>query len=372
MGASIIDHFSTLKDPRIERHKRHRLEDIIVLSICGVLSGAEGWEAIEHYGQAKLEWLRQFIPLEHGIPADDTIARVMSRLSAKGLQESFMNWVMAVSEATEGAIVAIDGKTLRRSFDRARGKSAIHRVSAWGSANGLVLGQLKTEEKSNEITAIPKLLEMLELKGCIVTIDAMGCQKDIAEQIIEQGGDYVLAVKGNQGQLHEAVVDFFKTAEAADFKGVPVDYYEDIDSGHGRIDIRRYWTTSELTTLPNRTQWAGLTSIAMMESERHIGDTFSLERRYYITSLDSNARQFGNAARGHWGVENCVHWTLDVTFREDECRIRRGEAAENLCTLRHFVLNLLKQEKTLKKSIKQKRLMAAWDDDYRAKVLFGQ
>jgi predicted transposase YbfD/YdcC len=372
MGASIIEHFAKLKDPRIERHKKHRLEDIIVSSICAVLSGAEGWEGIRHYGQAKLAWLRQFIPLAHGIPADDTIARVMSRLSAKGLQECFVSWVTAVSEATEGAVVAIDGKTVRRSFDRSRGKRAIHMVSAWSSANGLVLGQLKTEEKSNEITAIPKLLEMLEIKGCIVTIDAMGCQKEIAKQIIEQGGDYLLAVKGNQGTLEEAVVDFFETARAADFKGVPVDYHQDIDSGHGRIEVRRCWTSSDPSTLPHPEQWVGLTSIVLLESERHIGEKQSLERRYYITSLRSDAKHIGHAARGHWGVENTLHWTLDVTFREDECRIRRGEAAENLCTLRHFALNLLKQETTSKKSIKQKRLSAAWDDDYRAKVLFGQ
>jgi predicted transposase YbfD/YdcC len=212
-------------------------------------------------------------------------------------------------------------------------------------------------------------LDSLLLKGCIVTIDAMGCQREIAEKIIEKGGDYVLAVKGNQGQLQEAVIDFFETAKAVDFKGVSV---EDLDSGHGRIEVRRYWSTPELSTLPNAAHWAGLRSIAMVESERHIGEQYSRERRYYITSLKSNARQFGSAVRGHWGVENALHWTLDVTFREDECRIRRGEAAENLCTRRHFVLNLIKQEKTLNKSVKQKRLMAACDDDYRAKVLFGQ
>lgn len=371
MGASMVEHFLKLKDPRIERHKKHRLEDIIVLSICAVLSGAEGWEAIRDYGETKLEWLRRFIPLANGIPADDTIARVMSRLSAKGLQECFISWVTAVSEVTQGSVIAIDGKTARRSFDRSRGKQAIHMVNAWSSANGVVLGQLKTEEKSNEITAIPKLLEVLEIKGCIVTIDAMGCQKEIAQQIIEQGGDYLLAVKGNQGTLEAAVVDFFETAEAADFKGVPVDYHEAIDSGHGRIEVRRCWSSSVLNTLPHPEQWVGLTSIAMIESERHTGERMSLERRYYITSLQSDAQRTGHAARSHWGVENTLHWTLDVTFREDECRVRRGEAAENLCTLRHFALNLLKQETTLKKSIKQKRLRAGWDDNYRAKVLFG-
>lgn len=369
--ASIVAHFSTLEDPRIERHKKHNLVDILVLAICGVLSGAEGWEAIEEYGQTKLEWLRKFIPLENGIPAHDTIARVLSRISAKGLQECFSNWVNAVHRVSAGEGVAIDGKTVRRSFDKASRKGAIHRVSAWSSANGLVLGQMKTEEKSNEIIAIPKLLEILELKGCIVTLDAMGCQKAIAQSIIAKQADYVLAVKANQGQLHEAIVDFFHTARAADFKDVPYDYYEDTDAGHGRVEVRRYWTTSVLSTLPHPQEWVGLRIIGLAESERHIGEQVSIEQRYYIASLPSDARQFGRAVRHHWGIENSLHWVLDVTLREDECRIRRGEAAENLCTLRHFALNLLKQEKTLKKGIKQKRLKAGWDDNYRAKVLFG-
>lgn len=371
MDASIIKHFSILKDPRIERHKKHNLVDIIVLALGAVLSGAEGWEAIEEYGHAKLEWLRKFIPLGNGVPAHDTIARVLSRVSAKGLQECFLNWVRAVHRATEGPIVAIDGKRVRRSFDWGAGKGAIHRVSAWGSANGLVLGQLKTAEKSNEITAIPHLLELLELKGGIVTLDAMGCQTEIVEKIIEKGADYVLAVKGNQGHLYEAVVDFFDTAQRAHFQGVPFDYHEETESGHGRIEVRRYWTTPVLTPLPQVSQWAGLKIIGMAESERHLGDKLTVERRYYIASLKSEARQFGQAVRGHWGIENSLHWVLDVTLREDECRIRRGEAAENFCTLRHFAFNLLKQEKTMKKSIKQKRLKAGWDDTYRAKVLFG-
>src|SRR5919106_600257 len=370
MNASIIEYFSILKDPRIERHKKHKLVDIIVLAICAVLSGAEGWEAIEEYGHAKLEWLRKFIPLEHGVPTHDTIARALSRVSAKGLQESFLNWVRAVQQATEGQVVAIDGKGLRRSFDWGRGRGAIHRGSAGGSANGLVLGQLKTDAKSNEITAIPQLLELLELKGCIVTLEAMGCQTEIAEKIIEKGADYVLAVKGNQGQLHEAIVDFFDTAQGADFQGVPFDYHEETESGHGRIEVRRYWTTPVLTTLPQVSPWADLKIIGMVEAERHLGDKLTVERRYYIASLTSDARQCGQAVRGHWGLENSLHWVLDVTLREDECRIRRGEAAENFCTLRHFAFNLLKQEKTLKKSIKQKRLKAGWDDTYREGVVW--
>jgi predicted transposase YbfD/YdcC len=371
MNASIIEHFAILEDPRIERHKKHKLVDIIVLAICAVLSGAEGWEAIEEYGHAKLAWLRKFIPLENGVPTHDTIARVLSGVSAKGLQECFLNWVKAVQQATDGQVVAIDGKRVRRSLDWGRGKKAIHMVSAWGSANGLVLGQLKTDAKSNEITALPQLLELLELKGCIVTLDAMGCQTEIAEKIIEKGADYVLAVKGNQGHLYEAIVDFFETAPRAHFRDVPFDYHEETEGGHGRIEVRRYWTTPVLTTLPQASQWADLKIIGRVEAERHLGDKLTVERRYYIASLKSDARQFGQAVRGHWGIENSLHWVLDVTLREDECRIRRGEAAENFCTLRHFAFNLLKQEKTLKKSLKQKRLKAGWDDTYRAKVLFG-
>jgi predicted transposase YbfD/YdcC len=304
MNASIIEYFSILEDPRIERHKKHKLVDIIVLAICAVLSGAEGWEAIEEYGHAKLAWLRKFIPLENGVPTHDTIARVLSRVSAKGLQECFLNWVKAVQQATEGQVVASDGKRVRRSFDWGRGKGAIHRVSAWGSANGLVLGQLKTDAKSNEITAIPQLLELLELKGCIVTLEAMGCQTEIAEKIIEKGADYVLAVKGNQGQLHEAIVDFFDTAQGADFQGVPFDYHEETESGHGRIEVRRYWTTPVLTTLPQVSPWADLKIIGMVEAERHLGDKLTVERRYYIASLTSDARQCGQAVRGHWGIES--------------------------------------------------------------------
>jgi predicted transposase YbfD/YdcC len=339
------------------------------LVICAVVSGADGWESIERFGRTKQAWLKQYIALEHGIPAHDTIARVMSRLSAKGLQECFMNWVAAVNEVTEGQLIAIDGKTVRRSHDRRNRKSAIHMVSAWTSTHGVVLGQCKTDEKSNEITAIPALLDLLAIKGCVVSIDAMGCQKDIAKKIVAQEGDYELAVKGNQGHLEEAVIAAF--AEAQPGVSPAFDYHEELDKGHGRVEVRRYWTCSVDEGFELSAVWAGLSSLGMTESERHVGDKISCDRRYYIRSRPSDAQAFATAVRSHWGIENKLHWTLDVTFREDECRIRRGEAAENFCTLRHFVLNLLKQETTLKESIKQKRQQAAWDDDYRAKVLFG-
>jgi predicted transposase YbfD/YdcC len=369
MGTSIAEHFAKLPDPRIERHKKYPLEEIICLVICAVVGGADGWEAIEEFGRTKKAWLQQYLPLKNGIPAHDTIARVMSRISAKGLQECFMNWVSSVNEVTAGELIAIDGKTVRRSHDRRHRKSAIHMVSAWASTQGVVLGQCKTEEKSNEITAIPALLNLLAIKGCVVSIDAMGCQKEIAKQIVAQEADYELAVKGNQGQLEEAVISAFSEVTPKACAGF--DYHEEMDKGHGRVEVRRYWTCPVDEHFALRSLWAGLSSLGMTESERHLGDKVSIERRYYIRSRPSDAEAFAKAIRAHWEIENKLHWTLDVTFREDECRIRRGEAAENFCTLRHFVLNLFKQETSTKKSIKRKRQIAAWDDDYRAKVLFG-
>lgn len=370
-SSSLVEHFSRLEDPRIERHKQHKLIDIMVLSVCAVLCGAEGWEAIEEFGHTKLEWLRRLVALENGIPSHDTIARVLSRVSAPGLQGCFVSWVKAVAEVTGGQIVAIDGKTLRRSYDKASRKQAIHMVSAWGSANGLVLGQLKSDEHSNEISAIPQLLEVLELKGCIVTLDAMGCQREIARKIVGQGADYVLAVKANQERLYEDVVDFMDTARDADFRGVSYDYHEAVDKGHGRVEVRRYWLSDDLSGVDKPQRWVGLKAIGMVESQRHLNGKVSVERRYYITSFNRGAKAFGQAVRTHWGIENSLHWVLDVSFREDESRIRRGEAAENVAILRHLAFNLLKREKTLKKGIKQKRLKAAWDEDYLAKVLFA-
>jgi len=371
MAGSLIEHFSQLDDPRIDRHKQHELVDIIVLCVCAVVGGAEGWEAIEEFGKAKLSWLRKHIPLANGIPAHDTIARVISRLSSKGLQECFLNWIQSVTEMTDGEIVAIDGKTLRRSYDRSSRKQAIHMVSAWANANGVVLGQVKTSEKSNEITAIPKLLEVLELKGCIVTLDAMGCQRKIAEQIIEKGADYVLAVKGNQDSLYDDVFQFMEEALEDDFEGINHDYFEASNEGHGRYETRRYWVTDNLTGIRQPERWKGLKALGMVESERRVNGETSFERRYYILSFYRGAQAFGHAIRSHWGIENSLHWVLDVTFREDESRIRRGAAPENLATLRHIAINLLKQETTRQKSLKQKRLRAGWDNDYLGKVLFG-
>jgi len=369
MNCSLVEHFSELTDPRIERKKLHQLMDIMILTVCATLSGAQGWNAIEEFGLNKLDWLRRFAPFKNGIPSADCIAYVISRLSPKEFQHCFINWVEALREKLpDDDIIAIDGKTSRRSHDHKKDKKPLHMVSAWGCSNNLVLGQEATEEKSNEITAIPKLLQLLELKGGIVTIDAMGCQRDIAEKIIDQGGDYCLGLKGNQGELHEATEDFFVTARKHDFHGINYDYYEEIDKNHGRSEIRRYWICDELCTLPKAELWKGLKSIGLVERECHKGDKVTVEQRYFINSIPAEAKKFAQAVRSHWGIENKLHWCLDVIFREDDSRIRRGEAPAIMTTIRHICLNLFKNEPS-KLSNKKKMNKAAWNDDFRAKLL---
>jgi predicted transposase YbfD/YdcC len=366
----LITHFSPLPDHRIERNKCHALIDIIVLAICAVASGSDGWEAIEDFGKDKLEWLRQYIPLANGVPSHDCIAYVLCRLSPQKFRDCFMNWTQAVTEYTGGEIIAVDGKTAKGSRDRKNQRNPLHMVSAWACENRLVLGQEATDAKSNEITAIPKLLELLALKGCIVTLDAMGCQRAIAEQIIDQGGDYVLGLKGNQGNLHEAVEDFFTTASAHHFIGVAHDFTEEVDKDHGRLEVRRYWITDDLRTLPDPQNWQGLRSIGMVERECRQGDTQTFERRYFINSIAAEAKTFAQAVRGHWGVENRLHWRLDVIFGEDTSRIRRGNGPAIMTTLRHLCLNLFDRESS-SLSLAKKRRKAAWNDEYRAKVIFS-
>jgi predicted transposase YbfD/YdcC len=319
----------------------------------------------------KEKWLRQFLLLPNGIPSHDTFARVIARLKPEELQQCFVRWMQAVSEVTEGEVVAIDGKTLRRSFDRATGKSAIHMVSAWASANRLVLGQQKVEEKSNEITAIPALLQLLELKGCIVTIDAMGCQKAIAQTIIKQEADYVLTLKANQGWLYEEVQRFFAWARQRQFADVPHAYYHTLEGNHGRVEERRYWLVSELAWLTAKSEWAGLQSLGMVERQRTVAGKTTVEVHYYLTSLAGSGPQFGEAVRTHWSVENGLHWVLDVAFQEDQSRLRRDHAAENFAVLRHLALSLLRQESTCTNGLKVKRLKAALDEDYLTRVLLA-
>lgn len=388
-GVSIFEHFGNLTDPRIDRNKEHTLLDIVGLSICGVICGADGWTEIEEFGKSKENWLRSFLELPNGIPSHDTIGRVFAHLLPGEFQKSFQRWIQSISESTKGQIISIDGKTLRRSYDRSRDKAAIHMVSAWANENHLILGQVKTSEKSNEITAIPGLLEVLAINGCIVTLDAMGCQTDIARQLVERGADYVLSLKGNHGTVHEKVVTFFdqlhdgdqapQTVVQDDGDQAPqsviqdehISTYETVDGDHGRIEIRRYCQVSDLRWLEERSQWKGLQSVGMVEAERHIGETVSVERRYYLSSLALNTKQFAEAVRGHWSIENTVHWSLDVSFREDDCRIRTGHAPENFAVLRQIALNLLKNDTRCQRGVKTKRLKAGWDNGYLKSLLFS-
>lgn len=372
MDASLLSHFNELPDPRVDRTKHYPLIEIIFLVISATISGSEGWKAIKDFGDIKLDWLRKFLPFESGIPVDDTIARVMRRLDTKAFQNCFVNWMQAIVEHTENDIVAIDGKTLRRSHDHSSGKSAIHMVSAWSNANGVVLGQEKTAEKSNEITAIPKLLEVLELKNCIVTIDAMGCQSEIAKAIVSKKADYVLALKGNQGHFAKDVKMFFESALENEFNNIPNDCYDEIDAGHGRIEHRQCWVidpSQYKECFSDFGKWVGLKSIAMIKSRREIQGKVTEEFRFYISSCAPNSKTLMNAVRKHWGVENCLHWVLDVTFREDESRIRVGSAPENLAVIRHMAMNTIKKDTSLKASVKRKRARAALCDDYRTKII---
>lgn len=371
-AATIAEHFSELEDPR-RYNKRHLLHDIIVIAICAAICGADDWVAVEDFGHAKQSWFEEFLELPHGIPSHDTFGDVFRVLDSDQFRRGFIQWVQAVNEVTGGQIVPIDGKKLRRSHDKTLGKNAIHMVSAWAAENHVVLGQIKVDDKSNEITAIPQLLDLLELSGCIVTIDAMGCQREIARKIVEdKDADYVLALKGNQGGLFEDVKGLFEHAQEVGFENC--EHYRTEEKGHGRREVRECWTASDsesLASIQSLADWQDLRTVIMVKSERFVGDKRSEESRYYISSLSGDAEQALEAVRGHWGIENKVHWVLDIAFREDDCRIRKGNGAQNFAILRHIALNLLKQEKTAKCGVKNKRLKAGWDESYLLKVLSG-
>ena len=368
---SLAHHFAELTDPRIDRSRLHELPDIIAIAVCAVVAGADSWDDIEDFGNAKIAWLSTFLDLPDGIPSHDTFGRTFERLDPDEFQRGFLGRVEALHEATQRQVIAIDGKTLRRSFDRAKGKSALHMVHAWATANHLLLGQVAVAEKSNEITAIAKLLKMLEISGAIATIDAMGCPKEIARTIRGRQADYILALKANQERLFEQVVGFSDRATARLMKGPDIDSHRDWSEGHGRDESRRCWATSDLSWLEGREEWGGLRSVVMVEAERFIGDKLSVETRYYLSSVENDAKLLNESVRSHWGVENSLHWVLDVTFNEDRSRIRKENAPENFGLLRRLALCLLKKESTSKRSIKGKRLRASWDEGDLQRVLCG-
>ena len=373
-GVSIVESFRGLEDPRIDRCKRHQLLDIITIAICAVICGADSWVHIEMFGKSKEEWFRTFLDLPHGIPSHDTFGDVFSRLDPDRFQECFMEWSRSVAELLPGEVVAIDGKTVRRSHDKGAGRQAIHLVSAWASANTLTLGQVKTEEKSNEITAIPRLLELLDLKGCIVTIDAMGCQKEIAQGILDREADYLLAVKENQGRLYQDIRDLFEAGDGSGLEGLPHDYATTLNKGHGRIERRECWVISDpacLEYLSTGRDWPGLRSVVKVVGRRETDTGTTVHSRYYISSLAAPAEQMLRAARAHWSIENSLHWSLDVTFGEDQSRMRKDHSPQNMATLRQIAHNQLKRETSLKVGIQGKRLQAGWKDDYLLKVLLS-
>ena len=370
--AAIEEHFSKVSDPRVDRTKEHKLIDIITIAICAVICGAEGWVDIELFGKSKLAWLKTFLELPNGIPSHDTFGRVFSRIDAQEFQFAFYEWVWAVNDIVQVQIINIDGKQLRGSKDKVLGKRAIYMVSAWAEENELVLGQRKVDEKSNEITAIPELLKLLALAGCIVTIDAMGTQTNIAKAIVEAKADYVLSVKENQGHLYEDISVLFGVDQAQNFKYASLAYAQTTNKGHGRIEVRECWSTSNpqyLDLLRGQYDWMGLQSIAMVVSTRIIEGKETKRVRYYISSLPSDAQLLLSIVRKHWSIENDLHWVLDVAMNEDHCRVRKDQAPENFAVLRHIALNLLKQEKSAKGGIHAKQLQAGWKEDYLLKVL---
>jgi predicted transposase YbfD/YdcC len=367
---SLVEHFSAIDDPRDPGKSRHKPIDILVIAMAAVICGSDDWVAVAEFGCVKEAWLRKFLELPNGIPSHDTFGRVFARLAPARLEECFRAWVATLGRVLAEEIVAIDGKSLRRSHKRGAGLGPLHMVSAWACAQQVVLGQVATEAKSNEIEAIPRLLDLPILNGCIVTIDAMGCQTKIVEKIVAGGGDYLLSLKGNQETLAAEVEEAFIDADAKDFAGLDSQVFETVERGHGRIETRRYRTLGHLDGVSRAPLWKAMNMIGMVESRREIAGKVSEEIRFYIGSIGTDAQRFARAARGHWGIENKLHWSLDVAFREDESRVRDRQAAENFSVLRHIALNRLKNDKHFKVGIKNKRLCAAWNDAYREDLVF--
>ena len=374
----LIEPFKDLPDPRVNRTKAHDLIDILVIAICSLLCGGEGFNDMEDFGEAKRDWFKSFLTLRNGIPSHDTFNRVFAALDPKAFLDCFLRWTQSLRQAVAQEIVALDGKALRRALNA--DQSLKYVVSAWAESNELVLGQWKVSAKSNELTALPELLRVLELAGCIVTVDAMGCQKKIAKEILEADADYVLALKGNHETVQEEVKRFLAATVAELTQPRPVGaklspaaanlaVLETVEKDHGRLETRRYYQSTELDWFADRAKWPGLQSVGMVEAIREIGRQRTVERRCYLASLPLDVGPFARAVRGHWGVENKLHWVLDVQMREDQSRARAGYAAENLATLRRLALNLLRREKTKRRGIKGKQLNAGWDHAYLLRLL---
>ena len=369
---SLIEHFEQIPDPRVKGRCDHDLIDVLVIALCTLLCGGENFNEMEEFGYAKQEWFRSFLRLRNGIPSHDTFNRVFAALKPETFLDCFMRWTQQMRQTIAQEIVALDGKALRRALER--GQSPCYIVNAWACDNGLVLGQRKVDDKSNEITAVPELLRVLELAGCIVTLDAMGCQKNIAKEISEADADYVLALKGNQGAAHEEIKTFLDDAVKPSADKRPqkpaLAFLETVEKDHGRHETRRYWQTNQIDWFAARSDWEKLRSVGMVESVRQVGSAEpKVERRYYLSSLEVNVQTFARAVRSHWQIENCLHWVLDVQCGEDDSRARAGHAPENLATLRRFALNLLKQEKSKKRSIRTKQLVASWDHSFLLRLL---
>jgi predicted transposase YbfD/YdcC len=367
---SVLQNFQHLEDPRVGRRRDHNLIAIISIAILAVLAGADGFVAIETYGKAKQEWLETFLDLPYGIPSHDTFGRVFGLLDPHQLQKGFQSWVESITEKLGLELIHIDGKTLRGSYDREEKLKALHSVSAWSSEHNLVLGQQKVESKTNEIKAIPLLLKLLNLKGAVVTVDAMGTQIEIVKQIKNDGGEYVCGLKGNQGLLYQQVSEWFKESEAKHWEGIDYSYDETVEAGHHRIETRRVWTVpvQELPKLHRQAQWVGLATVVMVYTKRQLWNKTTEEVRFYLSSLESNAKNHNRVIRSHWSIENSLHWVLDVTFSEDASRVRQGHAAENLALVRRLSVSLLKGEPS-RQSLKQKRYLAGLDNNFLVKIL---
>jgi predicted transposase YbfD/YdcC len=367
---SIAEHFDDIEDIRIERGKKHKLIDIITISICAVVCGADGWIDIEMYGIARKKWLGKFLELPNGIPSHDTFARVFAQINPDEFNKSFLSWIKGISKITAGEIIAFDGKQSRNSGDEKNGQGVINTVSAWAASNRLVLGQKKVEGKSNEITALPELIKILDLAGCIVTIDAMGCQREIVKKIVEKDADYVIAVKKNQPSLYEQIEQLFKQAIKTDGKDLKMSAFSSKEINRGREEIRNYLM---LTDVPERIdplqKWEKLTSIGMVESVRVVNGKTSVETRYFISSLWNDAKKLAEAIRSHWSIENSLHWVLDVAFQEDNSRIRKDNAPANFAVLRHIAINIIGQNKSRKLSVRSKRFLASLDEEYSNELL---